>query len=191
MAVVIVGASVAGVRTAQALRMQGHEGAILVIGEEAHQPYDKPPLSKESLLDGSPVPLLGEQMLAELGVELRLGVRATALDPDARVVSTSDGSSVPYSTLVIATGVKPRMLPGAPALAGVHVIRTADDARVLSQALRRHPRVVVIGAGFIGSEFSWAARKVGCSVTLVEVQAVPMAHLLGPEVGGALAGLHA
>jgi NADPH-dependent 2,4-dienoyl-CoA reductase/sulfur reductase-like enzyme len=191
MAVVIVGASVAGLRTAQALRMAGYHGDIVLIGEEPHQPYDKPPLSKESLLDGSPVPLLSEEQLAELRVELRLGVRATALDPKARAVSTSDGRSVSYSTLVIATGVKPRTLTSEPAVAGVHVIRTADDAQQLSHAMKRHPHVIVIGAGFIGAEFAWAARKAGCTVTVVEVQPVPMAHLLGPEVGAALAALHA
>jgi len=190
MTVVIVGASVAGLRTAQALRMQAYEGDIVLVGEELHPPYDKPPLSKASLLDGLPVPLLDEQSLEALGVHLRLGVRATALDAVAGVVTLSDGDQLSYSDLVIATGVTPRSLPGDSPPAGVHVIRTADDAHALHHAMRRHPRVVVIGAGFIGAEFAWAARKAGCPVTLVEVQPVPMAHLLGPEVGGALASLH-
>lgn len=199
MSILIVGASVAGIRTAQALRMQGSTDRITLLGEELHHPYDKPPLSKEMLAReqgpaevdpaSGPVALLTEDELAALDVDLQLGVRATRLDPAARVVETEQSGTFGYDQLVIATGVVPRALPG-PVPAGVHTIRTADDALALRTALARTPDVVVIGAGFIGAEFASAARAYGCSVTLVEQQPIPMAHILGPEVGGRLAGLH-
>jgi 3-phenylpropionate/trans-cinnamate dioxygenase ferredoxin reductase subunit len=197
--ILIVGASVAGIRTAQALRMQGSTDRITLLGAELHHPYDKPPLSKEMLAreqgppgadpGPGPVALLTEDELAALDVDLRLGVRATRLDPAARVVETEQSGTFGYDQLVIATGVVPRALPG-PVPAGVHTIRTADDALALRTALARTPDVVVIGAGFIGAEFASAARACGCSVTVVEQQPIPMAHILGPEVGGRLAGLH-
>jgi len=191
MTVVIVGASVAGIRTAQALRMQGFDGDITIIGEEAHLPYDKPPLSKDWLTGETPGPLVTEEQLAALAVDLRLGVRATSLDPRGRVVQTSAGHSVAYTTLVIATGLTPRMLPGVVPPAGVHTIRTADDAVALREALLKRATAVVIGAGFIGAEFASAARRHGCGVSVVEPQPTPMAHLLGDRVGAALAELHA
>lgn len=190
--VVIVGASVAGVRTAQALRLQGFDGAITLLGEETHHPYDKPPLSKESLTPDAPdapPALLTPEELTQLDVDLMLGVRATGLDPAARVLRTDAGDHR-YDHLVIATGVSPRTLPG-PELAGVRTVRTADDAAFLRSRLSARPRVVVIGAGFIGAEFASAARSQGCEVTIVEAQPTPLAHLLGDRVGGRLAGLHA
>jgi len=190
MTVVIVGASVAGIRTAQALRMQGYDGPLTVIGEEVHLPYDKPPLSKEVLTGETPGGLISEEQLAGLSADIRLGVRATSLDPQARMVHTSDGGSVAYTTLVIATGLTPRMLPGIQPPAGVYTMRTADDALALREALRAQAKVVVIGAGFIGAELASAARGHGCSVAIVEPQPTPMAHLLGAEVGAALAQLH-
>ncbi len=190
MSVVIVGASVAGIRTAQSLRMQGYDGELTIVGEEVHLPYDKPPLSKEFLSGEVPGALITEDQLAALGADLRLGMRATALDPEARVVQTSDGGSITYTTLVIATGMTPRMLPGVQPPAGVHTIRTVDDAAALREALLARATAVVIGAGFIGAEFASAARRHDCAVSIVEVQRTPMAHLLGDEVGAALAQLH-
>jgi NADPH-dependent 2,4-dienoyl-CoA reductase/sulfur reductase-like enzyme len=189
--ILIVGASVAGIRTAQALRMQGYSGDVTLIGEELHHPYDKPPLSKEMLARGEsgPVALLTGDELDALNVTLHLGACATRLDPIARTVETDDGSRFGYSELVIATGVNPRTLPG-PTPAGVHTIRTADDAMALRSQLLNSPAVVVIGAGFIGAEFASAAREYGCQVCVVEIQETPMAHILGPEVGGLLAQLH-
>lgn len=190
MTVVIVGASVAGIRTAQALRMQGFDGALTIIGAEIHLPYDKPPLSKEVLNGEMPSVLISEEQLTGLSADVRLGVRATSLDPGARIVHTSDGREVGYSTLVIATGMTPRMLPGVVPPAGVHTMRTADDAVALREALLTRARVVVVGAGFIGAEFASAGRRHGCSVAIVEPQPTPMAHLLGAQVGQALAQLH-
>ncbi|WP_412520741.1 FAD-dependent oxidoreductase [Actinomadura madurae] len=192
MAIVIVGASVAGIRTVQALRKLGSEADITVIGEEPHHPYDKPPLSKEMLLrSGAPgaVPLLTVDELAALDVDLRLRARAVALDPDQRVVRTADGGAVHYDELVIATGATPRTLPFETPN-GVHTIRTADDATALRDAMGSCPRVTVVGAGFVGAEFASAAHDLGCAVTIVEKQRVPMAHILGPEVGAVLADLH-
>lgn len=190
--VVIVGASVAGVRTTQALRLHGYEGAITLIGEERHHPYDKPPLSKEHLAAGAPeVPpaLLSHQELAQLDVDLRLGVRATGVDTSRRVVRTDAGEHE-YDYLVIATGVVPRTLPGSE-IGGVSTVRSADDAFFLRTRLASKPRVVVVGAGFIGAEFAAAARAQGCRATIIEAQQTPMAHLLGERVGSRLAALHA
>jgi NADPH-dependent 2,4-dienoyl-CoA reductase/sulfur reductase-like enzyme len=183
---------VAGIRTAQALRMNGFAGPITLLGDELHHPYDKPPLSKQMIGTGdtyAAVPLLTVDELEALDVDLRLGVRATALDPQERVVTTADGATVAYTQLIIATGVTPRTLPFPP-LRGVHTVRLADDAIALRESLAAAPRVVVIGAGFIGAEFASAARDFGAPVSIVEMQPVPMAHILGPEIGNALADLH-
>ncbi|GAA2223595.1 NAD(P)/FAD-dependent oxidoreductase [Micromonospora olivasterospora] len=193
MTVLIVGASVAGVRTAQALRMAGYSDAITVVGDERHVPYDKPPLSKEMIeRDGAPdvVPLVQKAELASLDLDLRLGSAAVSLDAASRLVTLADGAQIPFDRLVIATGVRPRTLPGIGDLAGVHTIRSVDDAAALRSALGRRPRVVVIGAGFIGAEFASAAVGHGVDVSIVEAQPVPLAHVLGADVGRELARLH-
>jgi NADPH-dependent 2,4-dienoyl-CoA reductase/sulfur reductase-like enzyme len=189
--VVIVGVSVAGVRTAQALRLQGFAGEITLIGEESHHPYDKPPLSKGSLASDAPddpPALLSVEALEQLDVALHLGVRATGVDPSSRVVHTVTGTHE-YDHLVIATGVSPRTLPGS-RRHGVRTVRTLDDAVFLRTQLDSKPRVVVVGAGFIGAEFAAAASSQGCQVTILEAQETPMAHLLGERVGATLAALH-
>ncbi|MEU3269306.1 FAD-dependent oxidoreductase [Saccharomonospora sp. NPDC006951] len=188
---VIAGASVAGVRTAQALRMRGFEGTITLIGEESCHPYDKPPLSKQQLAEDAPAappPLLSAEELTELDAELHLGVRATGLDAASQVVRTSAGEHK-YDHLVIATGVTPRTLPGSER-AGVRTVRTAADAAFLRSRLACLPRVVVIGAGFIGAEFAAAANARGCEVTIIEALDTPMSHVLGDRVGARLAELH-
>lgn len=193
MGILIVGASIAGVRTAQSLRKSGFTAPITIVGAEPYLPYDKPPLSKHMILretDGLPVPLLGAGELDALGVDLRLGLRAVALDPVARVVVTDTGEELGFEILVIATGVTPRTLPGAAGLTGVHTMRTVEDAAAVRAALPAARHVVTIGAGFIGAEFASAARTYGADVTVVESQPVPLTHLLGAEVGGLLGGLH-
>lgn len=191
--IVIVGASVAGVRTAQALRSGGFEGSITLLGEELHHPYDKPPITK-AMLDASgdraPIPLLSEESLTALDVNLRLGERAVALDPERRIVTTATGAALTYEHLVIATGVVPRTLGAMDALSGVYAMRTADDAADVQAALPHAEHVVAIGGGFIGAEFASAAKNYGCSVTVVEAQPIPMAHVVGSEVGALLAELH-
>jgi NADPH-dependent 2,4-dienoyl-CoA reductase/sulfur reductase-like enzyme len=191
--ILVVGASVAGVRAVQALRAGGYDGHVTLAGDEPHHPYDRPPLSKEMLAaagDGAPVPLLSAEEMDKLDVDLRRGLRAASLDPLAHAVRAEDGQTLFYDELVIATGLMPRTLPCG-SVRGVHTIRTADDAAAVRAALARTPRVVVVGAGFIGAELASMAREYGCPVTVVEVQPVPMTQLLGPEVGQLLADLHA
>ncbi|OMI37724.1 ferredoxin reductase [Streptomyces sparsogenes DSM 40356] len=186
---VIVGAGMAGVQTAVALREQGWTGGVLLLGAEAHQPYDRPPLSKAVLLgkaDGSAF----DVDFAALGVELRLGVSVTGLDTGARRLETSSGP-VPYDVLVIATGAEPITLPGAEGVPGVHLLRTLDDAERLRPVLAGQREVVVVGAGWIGAEFATAAREAGCAVTVVEAADRPLAGALPAEVAAPMAGWYA
>jgi 3-phenylpropionate/trans-cinnamate dioxygenase ferredoxin reductase subunit len=189
--VVIVGAGLGGLRTAEELRQLGYAGKLTLIGGEAHPPYSRPPLSKE-VLRGDAEPesahLRGPDALGELDIDLRLGKRATALDPAAHEVALGDGSSVRYDRLVIATGATPRTLPGV-AGRNVHVLRTIDDAVALRDVLKPKPRVAVVGAGFIGSEVASSARTIGCEVTVLEVMSGPLVHALGPEIATGCANL--
>lgn len=193
--VVIVGASLAGTRTAQGLRTQGHTGPITLIGAEAELPYDRPPLSKK-LLKGewsessvAAVRLVGLAEFDELGVELRLGSVAVGLDAADRLVRLADGTAVPYDVLVIATGAAARPSPWLPA-SGVHQLRTLDDSRAIAARLALGEPVVVVGGGFIGTEIAAAARGFGCAVTVVDPVPEPMARLVGPEVASHLVELH-
>jgi NADPH-dependent 2,4-dienoyl-CoA reductase/sulfur reductase-like enzyme len=189
--VLIVGGSVAGIATARALREYGYDAGITVLEAEQHQPYDKPPLSKEMLLGPSaePVPLLTPDDAASLAIDLRLGTTATGLDPHDKRVRTDRGE-IPYTKLVLATGAQPRTLPGVSALAGVHTLRCADDAAALRSALPHTRQLVIVGGGFIGSEIASAAMQYGCGVTIVEAQATPLAHVLGEHLGAEIADLH-
>ena len=193
MRVVVVGAGLAALRTCEGLRREGHDGPIVVIGAERHRPYSRPPLSKE-VLRGDATPestaLRTDDEYAELDLDLRLGRRATALDLDGRTVSLDDGSSEPWDRLVLATGATPRRLPGTDDLAGVHVLRTLDDALALRNAFAGRPRVAVVGGGFIGGEVAASAKSLGLDVTLVEALPMPLARVLGVEMGAACARLH-
>lgn len=194
MSFLIVGASVAGTRTAIALRQRGFAGRIVLLESEEHWPYDKPPLSKDLLAEGEvpDVPrLLTPELAAEFDLDVRLGVRATALDPGRRVVLTHTGEQFSYERLVIATGARARTLPVPSGLAGVHTLRTLDDATALREGLAGEPRVAVVGAGFIGAEFASAARGRGLDVTVIETLAVPMSQILGEEVGREVSSIHA
>jgi NADPH-dependent 2,4-dienoyl-CoA reductase/sulfur reductase-like enzyme len=188
---VVVGASLAGLRAVQAARRYGYDGPIVLLGAEEHLPYDRPPLSKEFLTaDGEPVYHLTERELKEdLAVDLRLGRSATGLDTADRTVISGD-AGVPYRHLIIATGARPRLLPQAPGLPGVRALRTLDDAREIRQAIRPGARVVVVGGGFIGAEIASSARARGAAVTIVEVAPVPLVRAVGEVVGQALSGLH-
>lgn len=190
--IVVVGASLAGLRAVEGLRRLGHEGAIVLIGEERRAPYDRPPLSKQ-LLAGEwgleRVQLRSEEELRDLDVELRLGERATGLDLDSRTVLL-EGDRVAFDGLIIATGARPRTLPGAPDLEGVHTLRTLEDSLAIGEALGSRPRVVVVGAGFIGSEVAATARGRGAGVTVVEALPVPLRRVLGDEIGMRCAELH-
>jgi len=194
---VVVGASLAGLRAVEAARKAGFEGSIVLIGAEPHLPYDRPPLSKGFLdvgEDGSlPEPPIFREngvFAEELRVELLLGRPATALDTDARIVHVGE-QRVPYDALVIATGADARTLPGADHLRGVHPLRTLDDSLAVRDALDSGARTVVIGAGFIGSEVASSAKKRGVEVTIVEAMPTPLVRATGTEMGGAIARLHA
>jgi 3-phenylpropionate/trans-cinnamate dioxygenase ferredoxin reductase component len=192
--VVVVGASLAGLRAAETLRTEGYAGSLTLVGAETHLPYDRPPLSKKLLagqLDVERTHLRRETEYGDLDLELILGQRATALDLDTRRVTLADGTGVSYDGLVIATGAAPRRLPGQPELDGVFVLRTLDDSLALRAALDAGPgRVVVIGAGFIGAEVAATARGKGLAVTMVEALAAPLERALGAELGGVFADLH-
>ncbi|MFJ3094458.1 NAD(P)/FAD-dependent oxidoreductase [Streptomyces hydrogenans] len=187
--VVIVGAGMAGVQTAVALREQGFEGPVTLIGAEPHQPYDRPPLSKAVLL-GKAEHSAFDVDFESLGVDLRLGLDVTGLRPAERELVTEEGR-FPYDVLVVATGAHPLTLPGSEGVPGVHLLRTLDDAVRLGPVLAAGGSVVVVGAGWIGAEFATAAREAGCAVTVVEAAALPLAGALPAEVTTAMAGWYA
>jgi NADPH-dependent 2,4-dienoyl-CoA reductase/sulfur reductase-like enzyme len=191
--IVIVGASAAGSTTAQTLRREGFAGALTVIGDEPHLPYDRPPLSKQVLLGTWPADRTSfgaSTAYQEQGIQLRLGTKAERLDLDQRAVVLATGERVSYDRLVIATGVQPVYLRAGHELGGVHVLRTLDDAVALRTALLTASSVVVVGAGFLGSETAAAACHLGCDVTLVDVAPAPMANQLGDELGWLIGELH-
>jgi len=161
--VVIVGTSLAGLRAAETFRREGFDGRIVAIGAEPHLPYDRPPLSKELLRgDWEPEQLvLRKQGVDDLDLDWRLDARAVALDATAREVELHDGERVAFDGLVIATGATPRRLANQPNLAGLFTLRTLDDALALRELLDARPKVVVIGAGFIGAEVAATCRGRG------------------------------
>src|SRR3954468_17021242 len=196
---VVVGAGMAGLRTAEALRAQGFAGEVVVLGDEPHAPYNRPPLSKEALA-GELVERLTHQRLAlrvrkaAADVVWRLGTRVVRAHLSGRQVELADGSTLEYDALVAATGVSARRLdvpgPAPTADAGRHVIRTLDDALALRAQLRPGARVVVLGAGFIGCEVAATARTLGCDVTCVAIDPLPMIRPLGPMLAGVLRRRH-
>lgn len=187
---VVVGASLAGLRAVESARREGYRGRITLVGDEVHLPYDRPPLSKEFLADGEPSFFVSaEELTRDLDIDLRLGARAGGLDPQRRVV-TVGGAELGFDALVIATGAQPRALPQLPRLAGIHTLRTLDDAHRLREAIRPGTRLVIIGAGFIGSELASSARARGAQVTIVEAAATPLVRAVGDVVGSAISGLH-
>jgi 3-phenylpropionate/trans-cinnamate dioxygenase ferredoxin reductase subunit len=190
--IVVVGASLAGLRGIEALRRDGYDGAITLVGAEPHLPYDRPPLSKQ-VLAGSLEPdqiALRREPIEDLALDLRLGRRAISLDAKAREIALDDGERVAWDGLLIASGATPRRLPGTPALEGIHVLRTLDDALAIRRALEKGPRVLVVGAGFIGAEVAATCRTQGHPVTVVEPLAAPMLRALGPEIAAVTAELH-
>jgi len=201
--VTVVGASLAGLHAARGLRDQGFDGRLVIVGEERHRPYDRPPLSKtfltgegltaESEPDGGlgPLALTDADDEAELDAEWLLGVRADRLDPSAGAVGLADGRTLRTDGVVIATGAAPRTLR-ATALPGVHTLRTLDDARWLRAELRAGAaRVVVIGAGFIGAEVASSCASLGLDVTVVEAAPLPLVPQLGERMAQVCASLHA
>ena len=195
--VVVVGASLAGLRAAETLRQDGYDGRVVLIGAEEHLPYDRPPLSKQLLagkVDVEQVSLCPADRLAGLDLDLELGRRATGLDLHGRQVVVDEVDRIDFDGLVIATGASPRQLPGVPPLDGIHLLRTLDDCLAiragLEQVVAQGGRVVVVGAGFIGSEVAATSHTAGAQVTVLEALAMPLSRALGEEMGAACAALH-
>ena len=190
---IVVGASLAGLRAVEAARRFGYPGPITLIGDEPHPPYDRPPLSKAFLAAGDSMdPTFRSALrLAEAGVDLRLGQPASAVDTATKRVAV-DGEWLDYSGLIIATGASARRLPDLGSLAGIHQLRTREDAAAIRSALMSSASVVVVvvGAGFIGSEVASSARALGRRVTIVEALETPLVRAVGPELGSSLSRLH-
>ncbi|WDT52820.1 NAD(P)/FAD-dependent oxidoreductase [Streptomyces sp. G7(2002)] len=190
--IVIVGASLAGLRAAETLREKGFTGSLTLVGEEPQPPYDRPPLSKQVLLGRVPADRTGLPRRSDVEAQWRLGVRATGLDPIGKRVLLADGEEVPFDRLLIATGTRARPWPNPAeaALDGVFTLRTSDEARRLAERLDAGPRrVLVIGAGFTGSEIASACRERGLAVTVAERGPAPLVGALGGTLGALAAKL--
>ena len=190
--VVIVGASMGGLRAAEALRNNGFDGQITVIGEEVHAPYNRPPLSKEVLAKEVTHEAVAFKIRSQVeDVIWNLGDPATSVDLDKQVVTTASGKSFEYDGLVIASGLRPRVLdlPNGK-ISGRHKVRTLDDAIGLRADLVPGAQVVVAGAGFIGCEVAATARGLGCKVTNVAIDNFPMIRPLGEELAAELQRRH-
>jgi 3-phenylpropionate/trans-cinnamate dioxygenase ferredoxin reductase subunit len=198
-AVIVVGASLAGWRAVETLRVEDFEGDITLVGEELHLPYDRPPLSKQVLAGTWPperVVLADRHRSSALRVHEVLGHRAVRLDVADRQIEIDDGTLLTGDAIVLATGASPRRLPGTEELGphdGLFTLRTLDDSLALRAALtaRESCRVVVIGAGFIGAEVASTCAALGCQVTVLEAMEIPLGNVLGPQIGAYCATLHA
>jgi NADPH-dependent 2,4-dienoyl-CoA reductase/sulfur reductase-like enzyme len=191
--IVIVGASLAGVRAAETLRSAGYQDTITIIGEEPSMPYDRPPLSKKFLAgewEADRIMLRKAADFDALAVEWRLGERATALDVSKSTITVGAGEKLSYDGLIIATGGTVRRLPFQRDMAGVHCLRTVADAVALRDELVEGARVIVIGAGFIGLEAAATASQRGAKVTVLEGLPAPLIRALGEQMGRAVGDVH-
>ena len=190
--IVVVGASLAGLRAIEALRREGHAGAIVAVGAEDHLPYDRPPLSKQFLTGDWEEDRLAlrKDGVDDLDAEWRLGARAAGLDAEARRVRLEGGEEIPYDELLIATGTVARRLPFGEGLAGVHLLRTLDDSRGLREDLAGARHVLIVGAGFIGMEVAASCRARGLDVTVVEPLEQPLLRGLGAALGAWVGDRH-
>jgi 3-phenylpropionate/trans-cinnamate dioxygenase ferredoxin reductase subunit len=191
---VIVGAGLTGGTAAVTLRHEGFEGPVTIVGSEQHLPYERPPLSKSFLRGETPFEdalVQPRSFYQDRGIELRLGVTATALDPAARTIALGDGERIPFDRLLLATGARNRRfpIPGLE-LKGVHALRTVDEAEAIRSEMSSGGRAVVVGMGFIGSEVTASLRQRGIEVTAVDGGAVPLERVLGEQVGRVLAAIH-
>jgi 3-phenylpropionate/trans-cinnamate dioxygenase ferredoxin reductase subunit len=183
--IVIVGAGLGGLRTAETLRKRGFTGVLTVLGDEVHPPYNRPPLSKQALAGGIAIDELAFRQRRE-DIDFRLG--AAAVDCSPETVTTSDGSHYRYDALVIASGIHARSFPtsGPQPL----TLRTIGDAEQLREQLRADARVVIIGAGFIGCEVAATARQLGCEVSVTSIEPEPMSGAIGRRLGAAMRAHH-
>jgi 3-phenylpropionate/trans-cinnamate dioxygenase ferredoxin reductase component len=191
---VIVGAGLAGAKAAEALREEGFDGRIVLIGDEAEQPYERPPLSKDYLRGESPresARVHRDGFYVDSEIELRTGTTVERLELDRRAVVLADGERVGYHRLLLATGAEPRRLavPGS-GLDGIHYLRELGDADAIAARLERGGRLVLIGAGWIGAEVAASARQKGLEVTIVERDQLPLERVLGRELGRIYADVH-
>ncbi|WP_434445620.1 NAD(P)/FAD-dependent oxidoreductase [Lentzea sp. E54] len=191
---VIIGAGLAGAKAAEALRTKGFDGRIVLVGDEPHRPYERPPLSKDVLIGKAAADsayIHDESWYTAHDVELRLGVPAERIDRGAHRVDLADGTRIGYDTLLLTTGARPRTLPVPGATAeGVHQLRRIEDSQRLREALVPGSRLVVVGAGWIGLEATAAARQAGVEVTVLEAAELPLLKALGPEMATVFADLH-
>ncbi|MGH9019098.1 MAG: NAD(P)/FAD-dependent oxidoreductase [Acidimicrobiales bacterium] len=192
--IAVVGASLAGLRAAETLRADGFGGRIVLVGAERHEPYDRPPLSKQFLAgtwDRDRIRLRDHEKFAALGLDLRLGHSAGALDAAGHRLELDSGDTVVFDGAVLSTGALPRVMVGTADVLGVHSLRTLEDALALRDAVTEGTALVVVGAGFIGSEVAATCHGLGARVTVVEALPVPLARVLGDAMGAACAALHA
>jgi NADPH-dependent 2,4-dienoyl-CoA reductase/sulfur reductase-like enzyme len=185
--VVIVGGGLAAQRCCETLRSRGFRGPIRIVAEEGRRPYDRPPLSKDVLAGKRTTDSLGfrpASWYAEKEVDLLLGDPAVALDPGIKTVTLDSGSVLRYDSAVIATGSRPRRLPGTEHFANAHLLRTDEDALRLRDALGPGTRLIVVGAGFIGLEVAATARRLGAQVTVLEAAPSALGRVLLPELAG-------
>jgi NADPH-dependent 2,4-dienoyl-CoA reductase/sulfur reductase-like enzyme len=191
--IVVVGASAAGLTAAETLRREGYGARLTLVDAEAGLPYDRPPLSKQVLRgdwDADRVALRSPEILADLGADWQLGVPARSLDLESRDVLLCDGARVQFDGLVVATGVRARTLPIGRGLVGIHALRGLEDALRLREAVLAARSVVVVGAGFLGTEAAAVAAELGCSVTIVDPLSGPLIRQLGPDIAARVARLH-
>jgi NADPH-dependent 2,4-dienoyl-CoA reductase/sulfur reductase-like enzyme len=189
--VVIVGGGLAAARTAEQLRRSEYSGAITIVSDEDHLPYDRPPLSKEVLrAETDDVTLKPAEFYAENNITMLLGNGAKSLDTEAKMLTLTDGLQLPYDELIIATGLVPKRIRSFPDLPGIHVLRNFGESLKLREEAGSASRAVVVGAGFIGCEVAASLRKMGVDVVLVEPQPSPLASVLGTQIGDLVARLH-
>ena len=190
----IVGGGLAASRTAEQLRRAEHAGEVVIVSDEVHVPYDRPPLSKDALHrddhDFAAVTLKPREFYDENNITLMLGSAAASVDSAAKTVTLSDGSVVEYDELVIATGLVPKRIPSFPDLDGIHVLRSYDQSQELRRQAGSARHAVIIGAGFIGCEVAASLRALGVDVVLVEPQPEPLASVLGEKIGALVSRLH-